>query len=60
MTIPDNFELSPVKADTHPPPDPPKHRKKELYNDTDAETFFAAIDNHAVEVSLIFISNIIY
>jgi hypothetical protein len=50
MTIPENFELAPVKAGTHPPPAPAECQKRQLYSNIDVEAQFAAIDTHAVEV----------
>ena len=50
MTIPEGFELEPVKAGTHPAPDVPAQQKTDIYDD--AESHFKTIDEHAIEVSM--------
>jgi len=50
MTIPEGFELEPVKAGSHPAPDVPTQQKTDIYDD--AESYFKTIDEHAIEVSV--------
>jgi len=49
MTIPEEFELEPVKAGSHPAPDVPAQQKTDIYGD--AESHFRTVDEHAIEVS---------
>jgi hypothetical protein len=50
MTIPENFELAPVKTEASPSAVPPQCRKQELYSSLDEDTRFEVVDNHAIEV----------
>jgi len=50
MTIPEGFELEPVKAGSHPAPDVPAQQKSDIYDD--AESHFKTTDEHAIHVSV--------
>ena len=50
MTIPEGFELEPVKAGSHPAPDIPTQQKADIYDDADIH--FKTIDEHAIEVNV--------
>ena len=51
MTIPEGFELEPVKAGSHPPPGVPAQQKSDIYDD--AEVHFKTTDEHAIDVSIL-------
>jgi len=48
MTIPEGFELEPVKAGSHPVPDVPSQQKTDIYDD--ADSYFGTTDERAIEV----------
>jgi len=54
MTIPEGFELEPVKAGSHPAPDAPAQQKADIYDD--AEIHFKTTDEHAIEVCVTYMS----
>lgn len=49
MTVPEDFELDPVKSDSFPEPTPPRIQKFDIY--ADSVDLFKNIDDHAVAVS---------
>jgi len=54
MTIPEGFELEPVKAGSHPAPDAPVQQKADIYDD--AEIHFKTTDERAIDVCVIYCS----